>query len=207
MIPQDDNIQKLWQQDRQDEISAKEQKEMMKLIREKRTGFSDLTRSENQNEYLAAIIMGPLLALVAWKAKYPWVRAGYGLCAAAWLAETIALWLSYRGSSLAGDDSLLDHLRALILSYDHRLRFVRNCKIWISLPMALGVSAVILGIPKLAFSVGAWSLALLLAAALCAGQWLSFRSMAAAIGKKREEAAVLLREMPESQTSDDGLGA
>jgi hypothetical protein len=188
-----DDMQTLWQQDN----SEKENHAMwMQLVHEKRTGFDDLVQSENGGEYLGAIVMTPLLAFVAWKAKFPWVRVGYGVLAATFLVLAIVTWITQRPPSQRNDRSLLDHLKALLDSYDRRLRFLRNGKIWVTVSLSVGLLAVIMGIPRAATNAAAWGFVCVLLCALWGAQRWSLQRATRSILGKSEEAARLLRALP-----------
>jgi hypothetical protein len=188
-----DDVQELWQQDN----SKKESPAMwMQLIQEKRRGFNELVRAENQAEYMLALIFGSLLPLLAVKAKFPWAQVGFGLLAAAMVVLAIATWVSSRQRPPQNDHSLRDHLEALMESYDRRIRFMRNGRFLIGLPLSAGLIAVVLGIPGYGSSVGAWCFLVSLLAAFWGGQWQLYLRARASIRKKREEAERLLLELP-----------
>jgi hypothetical protein len=188
-----DDIQELWQQDN----SQRENHKMwMQLIREKRRGFNELMRAENQAEYLVALVFGSLLPLLAVKAKFPWAQVGFGLLAAAMVVLAVATCLSARQRPRQNDDSLREHLEALMDSYDRRIRFMRNGRFLVSIPLSAGLIAVILGIPGYGSSVGAWCFVVSLLAAFWSAQWQLYMRARASILKKHEEAERLLRELP-----------
>ena len=188
-----DDIQELWQQDN----SQKENHAMwMQLIQEKRRGFNELVRAENQAEYLLALVFGSLLPLLAVKAKFPWAQVGFGLLAAAMVVLAIATKVCDRQRPRQNDDSLREHLEALTESYDRRIRFMRNGRFLVSLPLSAGLVAMILGTPGYGSSVGAWCFVVSLLAAFWGAQWQLYMRARASILKKREEAERLLRELP-----------
>ncbi len=188
-----DDIQELWQQDN----SQKENPAMwMQLIQEKRRGFDELVRAENQAEYLLALIFGSLLPLLAVKAKFPWAQVGFGLLAAAMVVLAIATRICQRLQPRQNDDSLREHLEALMESYDRRIRFMRNGKFLVNLALSAGLIAVVLGIPGYESSPGAWSFVAIVLTAIWSAQWYSYVRARASIWKKREEAERLLRELP-----------
>jgi hypothetical protein len=192
-----DDIQELWQQDNSQDNSKKENSTMwMQLIQEKRRGFNELVRAENQAEYLLALIFGSLLPLLAVRAKFPWAQVGFGLLAAAMVVLAIVTSISARQRPRQNDHSLRDHLEALIESYDRRIRFMRNGRFLVSLPLSAGLVAVVLGNPGYGSSVGAWSFLVSVLAAFWGGQWQLYLRARASIWKKREEAERLLRELP-----------
>jgi hypothetical protein len=185
-----DEMQELWQQDN----SPKENHKMwMQLIQEKRTGFDDLVRAGNQAEYVVALIFGPLLAMLAWRAKFPWVQAGFGLLAATFIVLAIATWAAHRPHPRQNDRSLREHLEALIATYDRRIGFLGSGKFWVSLPLSAGLTAVILGIPHYFSSMGAWSFVCVLLAAFWGAQWISYQRGRELILQKREDAERLLQ--------------
>jgi hypothetical protein len=53
-----DDVQRLWQQD---DSRMEDPAMWMRLIQEKRTGFDELVRVENQAWYLVALSIGPLV--------------------------------------------------------------------------------------------------------------------------------------------------
>jgi hypothetical protein len=188
-----DDIQELWQQDN----SKKENSTMwMQLIQEKRRGFNELVRAENQADYLLALIFGSLLPLLAVKAKFPWAQVGFGLLAATMVVLAIVTRVCCRQRPGQNDRSLRDHLEALMESYDRRIRFIRNGRFLVSLPLSAGLIAVVLGIPGYGSSVGAWCFVASLLVAFWSAQWQLYIRARASIGKKRQEAESLLRELP-----------
>jgi hypothetical protein len=192
-----DDLQKLWQQDN----PKKENHNMwMHLIEEKRTGFHELVRAANQAEYLVALSLGPILALLAWKAKYPLVQAGFGLLAATLAMLAVVLAISTRAAQRRrpeqNDHSVRDHLQALIDSYDQRIRAMWSGRFWVSLPFSAGLVAVIMGKPGFVTRLDAWIVVCVLLAGFWGGQRLSCQRARALLSKKREDAARLLRELP-----------
>jgi hypothetical protein len=188
-----DDLQKLWQQD---ELQKEHSTMWMALIQEKRRGFDEFVRAANQAEYLVALIFGSLLPLLAVKARFPWAQVGFGLLAATMVILAIATRVSERQRPRQHDRSLRDHLQALIDSYDRRIRFMRQGKFWVSIPLSAGLLAVIMGTPGYRSSGGAWLGTLVLLAAFWGGQGLSYRQARASIWKKREEAQSLLQQLP-----------
>ena len=168
----------------------------MQLIQEKRRGFNELVRAENQAEYLLALVFGSLLPLLAVKAKFPWAQVGFGLLVAAMVVLAVVTWVSARQRPRQNDDSLREHLEALTDSYDRRIRFMRNGRFLVSLPLSAGLVAMILGTPGYGSSVGAWCFVVSLLAAFWSAQWQLYMRARASILKKREEAERLLRELP-----------
>ena len=76
-----DAIQELWQSHEPE--NEKEKTAMwMQLVKEKRSGFDALVQARNQSEYMVTLLVGPVLALLAGKAKFPVVQLGYGLLSA-----------------------------------------------------------------------------------------------------------------------------
>jgi hypothetical protein len=112
------------------------------------------------------------------------------------LAFAAATWLAHRQRPGRNDGSLLHHLEALIDSYDRRLRYTRLGKIFVGVLLSAGLSAVILGLPGFAGSGRAWAFLLVLLGSFGVAQWFSYRRAATEIGRKRDEAAQLLRELP-----------
>lgn len=187
-----DNLRNLWQKDN----SPKENRMIWKhLIEEKRSSFEEQIRAGNGAEYMVAITLSPLLGLLAWKAKFPLVQMGYGLLSLTFLALALATWLTHRQWPHTSDHSLRDHLTLLIACYDRRIRFLRNGKALVSLPMCGGVLAVVMGIPNQTTGVSALILASILLLAFLAGQWWSYRDAKLAILKKRGDAAGLLTQL------------
>ena len=169
---------------------------LMQLVQEKRSGFDALVRAGNQAEYLVAMILAPLLGFLAWKSRFPLTQAGFGLLAASLVMLAIATRLMQRMLPMQNDHSLRDHLEALIQSYDLRIRFLRNGKIWVTVPMCAGIAAVILGTPASSTSALAWIITIAILVAFSVAQWKSFGREKASIQKKREEAVGLLQQLP-----------
>jgi hypothetical protein len=189
---EEDSLRNLWQKDN----SPKENRMIWKhLIEEKRSRFEEQIRAGNGAEYMVAITLSPLLGLLAWKAKFPLVQMGYGLLSLTLLAMALATWLTHRQWPQTSDHSLRDHLTLLIACYDRRIRFLRNGKALVSLPMCGGVLAVVMGIPNQTTGLAALILTSILLLAFLAGQWWSYRDAKLAILKKRGDAAGLLTQL------------
>ncbi len=173
------------------------------LIREKRRSWDELVRTEDQAWYLLALCLVLLTAWAAWKAKYPWVSAGYGLMAVTILLSTMATWIAGRRREVR-DRSLREHLEALMESYDRRARFVQRGGWCAMSALTAGLVAVVLGIPGNASEPQAWGIAVLLVAGAVTGQWLNSRHSLSKIVRKRVEAAQLLESLIAAK---DGGGA
>ncbi len=187
-----DDLQRLWQ----DEGARQEDPTMWRaLIQEKRTGWNELVRAEDQAWYLIALCLVPLTAWAAWTAKYPWGHVGYGLMAATIVLSTVATWIAGRHQPHEHDHNLRQHLDALLESYDRRSRFVRGGGWWAMGGLTAGLAAVILGIPDNASNPRAWGIAVLLVAGANAAQWAYSRQSVARISRKRDEAARLLQNL------------
>lgn len=190
-----DDLLNVWQKDN----SPKENRMIWKrLIEEKHSSFEQQIRAGNLAEYMVSMILTPILGLLAWKAKFPLVQTGYGLLSATLFAMALATWLTPSQWPRSHDHSLSEHLKALITSYDRRIRFLRNGKAMVSLPMCGGVFAVVLGVPYPTSSVAAWFLTGILMLAFLAAQWKSYQDARRIILKKREEADSLLAELSKS---------
>jgi hypothetical protein len=187
-----DDVQRLWQQD---DSRMEDHSMWMRLVQEKRTGFDELVRAENQAWYLVALSIGPLVTWATWKARYPWVHVGYGLMAATIALGTIGTWIAQRKGLAENDRSLREHLEALIDSYDQRIRYLRNGSLWASPMLFGGVLAVIMGIPGNLRNTVAWVFAGFLLAGIVGGQWLIYKRARAPICRKRLEAVHLLQEL------------
>lgn len=167
----------------------------MQLIQEKQTGFEEWKRAGKHAEYAVALALGPLLALLAWKAKFAWVQTGYGLLAVTLVSLALATWLGQRVQQPAADQDFRSHLEALIANYNQSLRFLRTMKLWVSIPISVGVLAVIMGIPGLISSLSVWTLTLLLLTAFLTAQWLSYQRSRTVLVNKRQEASRLLDQL------------
>ena len=165
------------------------------LIEEKRSNFEQQIRAGNGAEYMVAMILTPILGLLAWKAKFPLVQIGYGLLSATLLAMALTTWLTHRQWPRTSDHSLRDHLTLLIASYDRRIQFLRSGKALVSLPMCGGVLAVVMGIPNSSASVFALILTSIILLAFLAAQWKTYQDDKILILKKRQDAASLLAEL------------
>lgn len=187
-----DDLQQLWQR----QTSNEELNGMwMQLIQEKQTGFEEWKRAGKHAEYAVALALGPLLALLAWKAKFAWVQTGYGLLAVTLVSLALATWLGQRVQQPAADQDFRSHLEALIANYNQSLRFLRTMKLWVSIPISVGVLAVIMGIPGLISSLSVWTLTLLLLTAFLTAQWLSYQRSRTVLVNKRQEASRLLDQL------------
>jgi hypothetical protein len=178
-----DDIQELWQQDN----SPKENHTMwMQLIQEKRKGFDELVRAENQADYLLTLVFGSLLPLLAVKAKFPWAQVGFGLLAVAMVVLAVATSFCRRRQPLQNDDSLRDHLEALTGSYNRRVRLMRNGKFLVNLPLSAGLIAVVVGIPGYGSSIARSSVVILLAA-FWGVQWQRMRGRGRRYGRNAKK--------------------
>jgi len=187
-----DDLQKLWQ----DDGAEREDPTMWKqLIQEKRTGWDELVRAEDQAWYLVALCFIPLTAWAAWKAKYLWVHVGYGLMVATFVLATIATWIASRQQSQEHDSNLREHLEALLESYDRRSRLIRRGGQWVMATLTMGLAAIFLGMPGSVSNPRSWVITILVVAAANAVQWLSCKHSTEKILRKREEAARLLKSL------------
>jgi hypothetical protein len=187
-----DDLQKLWQ----DQEAAREDSAMWNaLIEEKRSGWNELVRAEDQAFYLIALCLVPLTAWAAWKAKYPWVHAGYGLMAATLALSVIGTFITSRVRPGARDSNLRQHLEALLSSYEQRTRLIRHGGVVAMAGLTVGLGAVILGIPGNASSPRAWLIAILSVAAANLLQWLSYKQWAGKVARKRTDAERLLKSL------------
>jgi len=194
MNSHEDDMQSLWQQ--QNDIEKEKTTMWMQLIEEKRTGFDRLVRAANQSEYMGALILSPILAVLAWKAKYPLAQASYGLWSAAWAILAFVTWLAHRERpERSVDGSLREHLQALMKSYDRRIRFLRGAKLGVSIPISAGLGMLCLGIPGVAGNVGVWIFVCLLIGAFLTAQRVSYVRAKWEILEKRHDAERLLREL------------
>ena len=191
MTPSDD-LQRTWQQIDSEE---EEHRMWMQLVKEKRRGFDELVRAENQAQYLVSGILGPLMALFAWQARFAWVRVGYGVLAAAMFAAAAATWLADRPEPRLNELSLRERLESLLRSYERRLRFLRHIHTLVALPLVAGFAGVIFGLPGAGDNPWAWvAIAFVLLGVGPAMGW-SYRCTAARIRRKRAEAEDLLRPL------------
>lgn len=191
MIEQDD-LQKLWQNDgaeREDSIMWRQ------LLQEKRSGWDELVRTEDQTWYLIALCFIPLTAWAAWKAKYPWVHVGYGVMATTFVLATVGTWIAGREQSQQNESNLREHLEALLESYDRRSKLIRRGGQWVMVGLTVGLAAVFLGIPGSISNPRSWIITILSVVGANAAMWLSGRQSAAKIFLKRDEAARLLKSL------------
>lgn len=189
-----DDLQRTWQ-----EIDSKEEehKMWMHLVKEKRRGFDELVRAENQAQYLVSGILGPMMALFAWQARFPWVQVGYGILAAAMFAAAAATWVANRPEPRLNELSLRERLENLLTSYDRRLGFLRRIQGLIAIPLLAGFAGVIFGLPGAGNNPWAWAaIAFVLLGVGPAMGW-SYRCTAARMLRKRTEAEELLRSLRE----------
>ncbi len=187
-----DDLQELW---RGEGGNREEPKMWRDLIQEKRTGWRELVKAEDQSWYLIALCLAVLTAWAAWKTAYPWVRVGYGLMAVAIGVSALATWLAGRRQAPNGDRSLREDLEMLIESYDRRIRFIRNWGWPVMLALSAGVIAIVMGIPRTQANPWAWATAAILVAGANVGQWLYGKQNAEKIGRKRKEAVSLLQSL------------
>jgi hypothetical protein len=187
-----DELQKLWQNE-----SAKPEDPTMwrALVQEKRTGWEELVRAEDQAWYLIALCFVPLTAWAALKGKYPWVHVGYALMSATLVFSTIATWIAGRPRPQERDCNLRQHLEGLLQSYDRRSRFLRHGGWWAMGGLTAGLAAVIMGIPGSARNPRSWLLAIVLVVTANTVQWLACRHSIAKISHKRGESARLLQSL------------
>ena len=192
MMTEFDELQKLWQNE-----NAKPEGSTMwrALVQEKRTGWEELVRAEDQAWYLIALCFVPLTAWAAWKAKYPLVHVGYGVMAATLVFATIATWIGGRPRPQERDCNLRQHLEDLLQSYDRRSRFLRVGGWWAMGGLTAGLAAVIMGMPGSPMNPRSWAMAFVLVATANTAQWLACRYSVSKISRKRDEAERLLRSL------------
>ncbi len=106
-----DDLQKLW---KNEDGNREDPKMRRELVAEKRTGWRELVRTEDQSWSLIALCLGLVTAWAAWKATYPWVHIGYALMAAAIALSVIATWIAGRQRWPDRDRNLREDLEALI---------------------------------------------------------------------------------------------
>ena len=187
-----DELQKLWQAD---SAEPGDPKMWRALIQEKRRGWEELVRAEDQSWYLVALCMIPLTAWAAWKAKYPWVHVGYGLMALTIALSVVGTWIASRQPQEERDRSLREYMEALLASYERRTGLIRRGSWWVMSGLTGGLAVVILGMPGSARTLQSWVIASLLVAGANVFQWISYRQWTAKISRKREEAAQMLRSL------------
>jgi hypothetical protein len=187
-----DDLQKLWQNEKARPEDARMWRD---LIQEKRSGWDELVRTEDQGWYLTAVCLGLAAAWAAWKAKYPWVHVGYGVMAATIVLSAVVTWIAGRRRREEHNRNLREHLEALIGDYDRRRRFLTRWGWPAMVALCAGMAGVILGIPGNAGNPGAWAITVLLAAGAVAGQALYGRHNTRKISRKRDEAARLLESL------------
>lgn len=187
-----DDLQNLWQ-----EQPTREEDKMIwtHLIQEKESGFREIVRLGNQMEYLVTLIMTPILALCAWKAKFVAAQAGFALLTVSLAVLAVATYVLHRQWPRSYDRTLREQLEALIDAYDRRVRFLRSGKIWVSVPVCAGAVAVILSPPGASGSAVAWGAVAFVVGVMLFGQRMSFSSEKASILRKRQDAQNLLEEL------------
>jgi hypothetical protein len=194
-------LQQLWQQDNSAETDQTKENHMiwMELIQEKRRGFDALLRAERRGEYAITLVFVPLLAVMAWKAKFPVTQIGYAVLAATLVSLAISLWRTGQDHREALDRTLRAHLQALLDRYDRYLRFLANARIWNAAGLVLGYLAVVFGVPVSRLNGTGRVLACVVLAALCVALWSTYRRSAACILARRNEAARLLASLPDTE--------
>ena len=191
MTPSDD-LPRTWQETGSEE---EEHQMWMQLVKEKRRGFDELVRAENQAQYPVSGILGPLMVLFAWKARFPWVQVGYGILAAAMFAMAGATWLAHRPEPRLDELSWRERLEGLLTSYDRRLGFLRRIETLIAFPLVAGFAAVIFGLPGAGGSPWAWAAIAFVLLGVGPAMGCSYRCTAARVLRRRTEAEELLRSL------------
>lgn len=187
-----DDLQKLWQGE---DAKLEDHTIWRALIQEKRRGWDELVRAEDQAWYLAALCFVPLTAWAAWKAKYTWVHVGYGLMAVTLVFATIATWIEGRQRPQEHNSNLRDYLQALLASYERRSILLRRGGRWAMGGLTAGLAAIFLGMPGGTRSWRSWIITTLLVAGANAAWWLSCKQTVAKISQKRDEATRLLQSL------------
>ena len=183
-----DELQQLWVK----QATEKENTAMWAdVVEEKRAGFAELVRAENSSEYLVAAILVPLLALVAWRAHDPRIQTGYALMAAALLGLAVCTWLIYRNPGPPVNNTVRDHLCALVRQYDDRIAFLRKATLAIGIPLSIGVLLIFVN----RGSVAGWVSALLLLALFWGGSALRLHRREKDLLKKRLQVEAIMRRL------------
>ena len=167
----------------------------LQQLTEKQSSFRELVRAENEAEYLVGTVLGAMLSLAAWHARYEPVRIGFAILAAAVILLAMVTWMAHRDRVRADDRSVQEHLRILIGSYSDRIRFLTTYTIAVGVPLSLGVLFVVLGVPGALTQMRAWSLALLLIGLFWTGAMLRLKARRAQIAEKRSHAERLLQDL------------
>lgn len=187
-----DDLQQLWRSQQ----SLREDKVVWNLlIEEKHTSFSEIVRAENRAEYLIALIMGPLLSLTAWKARFPMVCAGFVLLAATLVALAILTWIAQGRREQHHDRNLREHLQALLKRYDDRIRFLVKYTVAAGIPLSLGVGLVVLGMPNSLTNPAAWILTFALIVLFWGAACMWLRRRRSDLLGKRQQVAHILRDL------------
>jgi hypothetical protein len=175
-----DDLQQLWQA----QGSGKEP--VMELIHEKRTSFDELVRAENMAEYVVALILVPLMGVMAFKSRVPVAGAGFALLAITIGALAVVTWLVYRRSHEPHDLSLREHLDFLVARYEQRVRFLRTGTIAVGVLLSIGIVLIFFG---------SWLSSLMLILPFWVAQWWLFQKRKGVLLKKRAVIEGMLREL------------
>jgi hypothetical protein len=79
--------------------------------------------------------------------EVPVTQVGYAVLAAAFLGLAMSMWITGRPPREPADQSLREHLRALLGTYNRYLRLSRNGRLWVMVGLVLGCLAVVFGVP------------------------------------------------------------
>lgn len=188
-----DDMRDVWQES--NGLQKEKSQMWIELIEEKQSGFDRLVRTANRAEYLGALILAPVLAVLAWEAKNHWVQFSYGLWAVSWVALTVVTRLAYRVDPPDNGVSLRQRLGTLMRDCDRRIQFLRTVKIGVSVPICVGLATLCVGIPRWNGSVLIWSFVVLLIGAFLLAQRVSYIKAKWVILEKRHEAERLMNEL------------
>jgi hypothetical protein len=171
---------------------------MLTIAMDRANRFDRTIKGRNWRECLAAAVVTPLFAFIAWRSPNALACAGNLIVAASGL--WIAFYLLRHGRNAPApppDRSLADFQQALLREYEHQIRLLKNVKYWYLLPPYLGLLLASLGIvmANIAERKPAWPqlIAAAIYTAVFAATWWANESYAA--GKLRRQRARLLEEM------------
>ena len=193
-----DDLQEIW---RENDASPEGENiaMMLLLLREKQRSLRDLIQGQNVAEYLIALILAPLTALMAWKARPAILQLGYGIVSTELIAGSVITWLNDRRSKPFRDIKLdvREYHRRLLDFYERRIRFLKSVKFWYALPLFSGAALVLL--PLAARSLpGPWGIVIIAALLLIAwiGVWhMNDVRRVGELHRRREEVLRLMEQM------------
>ncbi len=146
---QPDDLQSLWRN-----CDTKPVKEdysiMLRIAQEKQRSLEEFLHGEDSNNYLLALCLAPVFALITWMTRRnPVMELGNLVITLTLIAGAVVTWVNHRKAKplLKIDLSVREYQARLLQLYDREIRFSKGIKYWYMIPLLCGVS--LIGFPIL----------------------------------------------------------